>query len=119
MQSGNADQVANAGAIKELPLLVGNGAFVADRQRGDHTSVGPTLERVQDAHANQLARPRNTVCRSAGEGVDPTVALAVAHVTGGAQLVLKQPRLDVEAVWIDRAVRTFQAHRQVPALAGV
>ena len=119
MQSGNADQVPNTGTVKELPLPVGNGAFVADRQRRNHTGIGPALERVQDACANRLARPRNVVGRSAGEGVDPTVAVAIAYVPCGAQLVLEQPRLDVEAIGIDRAVWAFQAHRQVPALARV
>ena len=55
---------------------------------------------------------------AAGESVHPPVALVGAHVARRAEAVLEQPRLDVEAMRVDRAVRSLQADDELPALAG-
>ena len=47
------------------------------------------------------------------------IALVVAHIAGGAQIVGQQPRFDVEAMRVDGSVRALQPDRDRPALAGV
>ena len=41
------------------------------------------------------------------------------HVAGGAQVLLQQPRFEIEAPGVDVAMRTLEPHRQFPALAGM
>src|SRR5262249_53277551 len=52
------------------------------------------------------------------ECVDARVGIVLTNVARCAQIVFKHPGFDVEAVWIDRAVRTFETDRQAPALTG-
>jgi len=111
--------VTDPGAKENAPLLAGNGALVADRQRGDDASVGPIPERGEDARADLLAQPLDVVARSAGERVQAAIAIVVANVDRRAKLVLEQPRFDVEAVRVDRAVRPLEPYGEAPALAGV
>src|SRR3984893_13487328 len=119
MQSGDRNQVADAGAVEQLPLLVGNRALVSDRQSGDDSRVAATLERSQDPRAYRLAGARNIVGGARGECIDAVIVIVRAHVAGGAKFVLKQPRLDVEAMRIDGAMRPLEPHGEGPALAGV
>ena len=48
----------------------------------------------------------------------PRAGERAAHGAGGADLLLEQPQLAIEAVRVHRAVRAPQAHRHLPALAG-
>src|SRR5438552_4718400 len=119
MQPGAADQVTDAGAKENAPLLVGNGAFVADRQRCDHAGVRPALERGEDARANGLAQSLHIIARPARERIEASVALVVANVAGGTQLVLQEPRFDVEAVRVHRPMRALELHGKRPAFTRV
>ena len=111
--------MTDAGAKENAPLLVGNGAFVADRQRCDHAGVRPALERGEDARANGLAQSLHIIARPARERIEASVALVVANVAGGTQLVLQEPRFDVEAVRVHRPMRALELHGKRPAFTRV
>jgi hypothetical protein len=53
-----------------------------------------------------------------GHALGRRVARAGAHIAGGLDALLPQPQLVVKAVRVQVAVRRFQAHRHLPALAG-
>src|ERR1700693_3742244 len=110
MQSGDRDQVTDAGAVEQLPLLVGNSALVSDRQGGDDSRIAAALERPQDPRAYRLAGARDIVGGARGECIDAVIVIIRAHIAGRPKLVLKQPRLDVEAVRVDGAVRSLEPH---------
>ncbi len=117
VQPRNADEVRDARAIEHAPLRLGNRALLADRQRDDHARVGRVRKRREDARAHALARALDVVRRAPGERIEQRIAIAASDVAGGAQAALEHPRLDVEPVRVDRAVRPLQSHDEAPALA--
>src|SRR2546423_10682202 len=119
VQTGDGDQMADAGAIEQLPLLFGNCALVAYRQRGDHSRVALAFERAQYSRAYRLAGPGDVVARPRGERVNASIVIVGAHIARGAKVILKEPCLEVEAVRIDGTVGAFEPHREGPAFAGV
>src|SRR6266550_3115070 len=119
MQSGDRDQVADAGAVEQLPLLVGNRALVSDRQCGDDSRVAAALESPQDPRAYRLAGARNIVGGARGECIDAAIVIVRAHIAGRAKFVLKKPRLDVETMRVNGAMRPLEPHGEGPALAGM
>ena len=119
MQSRDADQMSDAGAVEQQPLRRWNRALVADRQRSDDAGVRLVLERAQNAIAYRLAVARDVVFWPAGKSIEPAIGVVVAHIAGGAQIVDQQPRFDVEAMRVDGSVRALQPDRDRPALAGV
>ena len=109
----------HAGAVEHEPLRLGDRALVADGERDQHARVRRAGERGDDARAHRLTRALDEVGRTPDERRQPLVGAAVAHVAGGAQIVLEQPRFEVEAGRIDVAVRPLQPHVQLPAFARV
>src|SRR5262250_719013 len=119
MQAGDADEMSDAGAVEDPPLLFGYRALVAYGERGDDTCVRPSVERGEDAVADDFARALNVIAGTPREGVEPPAVIAGADETGGAELVLEEPGFDVEPVRIHRAVGALEPHAERPALAGV
>src|SRR6185312_16124383 len=107
----------DARAIEHAPLRLGNRALVADRECGQYASVRRLRQWRRDARANALACTLHVVAGASGKAVDPEVRRIVPNVAGCAKVVLEQPRLEVEAVRIDVAVRPLEPKRQGPALA--
>ena len=118
MQSGNADEMRDPGAIEHGPLGLRNGALVADRKRNDHTRVPCIGKRAIDAFANAFARPLDVVAPATGKHILPDVGGIAADVASRAEALLQQPRFEVEAAGIDVAMRPLEAHGERPALAG-
>src|SRR2546430_1325762 len=88
-----------------------------------HCSAGiarsSPIASAENPRRDRFAQSSDIVARPSRERIEPPVALAVAHVAGCAKLVLEQPRLDIEAVRIDCAVRALETHRERPALAAM
>ena len=67
VQSGDADQVGDAGAVEHRPLRLGNRALIADRKRHDHAGVRahrPAPRRsVRECARAPAARSRRDVRR--------------------------------------------------------
>ncbi len=80
-------------------------------------AYGASGKRSEDARAHALARSLDVVRCAPGERIEQRVALAASDVAGGAQAALEHPRLDVEPVRVDRAVRTLESNDEAPALA--
>ena len=118
MESRNADEVRDAGAVEGTPLHFGNRALVADGQRDDHSRVRRIGQRRKNARPDPFARAEHEIRRAAGERVLSPVALVVAHVAGRANPVFEEPRFDVEAVRVDRAVRPLQTNDELPPFSG-
>ena len=89
-------------------------ALVADRQRRQHAGGAAIVDVRVDRIANALAQALD---RITGAGVDQR-RRRVAHVAGGADALLEERELVVEAVRIEIAVRLTQPHREAPALTG-
>ena len=119
VQAGNRDEVRDAGFAEHAPLRFRNRALIADRKRDQHALVRRRRQCARDALADALARALHVIVRATGEGADADVGRIVAHIAGGAQVVLEQPRLEIEPVRVDVAVRPLETHRQRPALSGV
>src|SRR5712671_1141226 len=118
MQSRDAHEVRDAGAVEELPLFRRNGALVADRERRENSGRRRRAEHAQEAIPNRLARCFYQVEEVVARAEPPLLA-ALADVAGGADAALEEPGLVIEAVRVDVAVRAAQAHREQPALAGM
>ena len=110
VQAGDADEMRDAGAVEHGPLRFGNRALVADRERHDHAGVRRAAQRAQRcASRTRFARALHVVAERPGERVDALVVARATHITGRAQVVLQQPRFEVEAAGIDVAVRALAA----------
>ncbi len=118
VQSRDRHQVPDPGAVEHRPLRLGDRPLVADRERDDHAGIRRVGQRASDAVAHVFARALHIVARTTGEGVAARVGGIAAHIARRAQPLLQQPRLEIEAAGIDVAVRSLQAHRQRPPLAG-
>src|SRR6185436_6941577 len=116
MQSQDAHQVRDAGAIEEPPFLRGDGPLVADRERGeDARSRGRTelgLEAIAHGLPSFFDQVRNAIPRSNLPSLSP-----LPYVPRGSDAALEQPSLVVEAVRIDVPMGPAQPHREQPALA--
>ena len=109
--------MADTRAIEHAPLLGGNRTLVTDCECRDHARVRPAFERGQDAFPDRFAQANDVVARPSGKRREPPVGVALADVTGRAELVFEKPGLDIEAVRIDRTVRALEAHGEIPTLA--
>ena len=117
VQPADADQVAGAGAVEDVPLPVVEAGLVADRERDEHGGVRCAGKGSRDAVADALACALHVVERAPGECVDADIGLTDADVARRAHVAFEEPGLEVESPGIDVAVRPPQADRQVPALA--
>ena len=117
MQPRYAHQVIDAGARKHLPLRLADGALVADRERRQHAGVRRVAERGLNACAHVLAHAFYPVTRTHDDRGEPPVGRTGPHVTRRANVAFEQPRLVIETMRIERAVRPPQAHGQLPPLA--
>jgi hypothetical protein len=72
------------------------------------------MKPVADAFSQKL----HTIQRAISE-TQPALLSALAHVAGGADAALEEPRFIVEAMGIHIAVRPSQPHGEEPALAGM
>jgi hypothetical protein len=116
VQPGNAHEVRHPGAAEEPPLLRGDGALVADGERGEDARRRRRAEARGEALAHGFARaPDQVHWRMAG--AEQARRRPLAHVAGRADPALEQPGLVVEAVRVEVPVRPAQPHREQPALA--
>ena len=104
--------------IEHAPLGFGNRALLADCQRDDDARVSRVGERGHDAVTHRRPRALDVIARPSGKRRDPRIGRVVADVACRTDAVLEQPRLDIESVRIDRAVRALHPDGQPPALAG-
>ena len=81
-------------------------------------AYGRVRQRRPEARADRFARALDHVRRAVHHARRAARGRRAAHVAGRAEAALEQPDLVVEAVRIGSAVRTLQAHRELPALAG-
>jgi len=106
--------VGDAGVAEQVPVVALDRALIADRERGEDTGDATLRDVRVDRVANALAQPLD---RMAGARVEQHRG-RVADVAGGANALLEQRQLVVEAVRIEVAVRLAQANGEAPALAG-
>src|SRR6185437_7692670 len=109
----------NAGLVENRPLRLGYRALVADGERNENAAIGRIGQRVADALANALAGPLHVIAGPSDECVDPRIRRIASYVARRTQVVLEKPRLEVETVRIDVAVRALQPQRERPSLARV
>ena len=113
--------MAHARAVEHLPVRLGDGALVAHHQRHDHARILFTFQAAQYARTQGRAARFHHIAESGHEGGQAHVGRIGArlrpHIARGAHALLQQPRLVIEAQRVRVAVRTLQAHRQLPALA--
>ena len=117
MQAGDAHQVIYAGAGKHLPLIGGNGALIANRQRHHNAGIGPLAQRCEQTFAHRFARSFQQITGSRHHWVHQTRRWLGADISGCADAALEHPGFDIESTGIGIAVRPVQAHRHAPALA--
>ena len=112
--------MADAGPVEDVPRCLVDAALVANHQRDDHARIRFAVQDCQNAAAQPAPHPFHGVARIWGP---PGQALVVpvdrTDVAGGADALLEQPCLVVEAVRVGIAVRALQAHDEAPALAGM
>ena len=111
--------MGDAGAAEQLPLLVVDGILVTHRQRHQDTGIRPLMQRPLKALTDIFAQRFDQMTRRRHEWRQAPVVWRRSHVTGGADAGLKQPGLVIEAEGIQVAMRPFQAHRELPAFAGM
>src|ERR1700722_19303719 len=85
VQAGNADQVADAGAVEQLPLLGRNGALIADRKGGEHARVRAVAKYAENVVAYGFARALNVVVGSSDKSIEASIGVVLMDVSGGAQ----------------------------------
>src|SRR5690349_5868897 len=105
----------DAGTIKELPFLPRDGALVADRERGKDAFGRRGPEHGEKSVSDRLTRELDVVQKIISEA--QKLRIPGTHVPGGPDTPLEEPRLVIEAMRIDDAVRAAQAHGERPALA--
>ena len=108
--------MGDPGAVEDRPLVIGNRALIADRQRDQHTEIRRIGQSAEKAAADRLAQPFDRITGSCDEVVEPLAAAADA--AGGADVAFEQPGLVVKTVGVGVAVRAFEAHGETPTLAG-
>ena len=106
--------MSDAGVAEQVPVVTLDRALVADGERRQHAGGTAVVDVRVDRVANALTQPLD---RMPGARVEER-RRRVAHVAGGANALLEQRQLVVEAVQIEVAVRLAQAHGEAPALAG-
>jgi hypothetical protein len=119
VQARDRNQVADAGVVEDSPVGLVDAALVADDQRDDDARIRPRPERGQDTRPQRRPGRFDERAGAPHERIEQAIAVTCAHVTGGAHALLQQPRFVIEAARIRVAVRTLQAHRELPALAGL
>src|SRR6185295_10174847 len=100
------------GAIEELPFLARDGALVADGKRREDSSSRCRAEHRVEAIAHRFAQLLDAIEERAGSKLPHAHAPRLgprAHIAGGADAALEKPRLVIEAMRIDEAVRPAQA----------
>ena len=109
--------MGDAGTGECLPESGIDRVLVADGERDQY----PRIQRVRQcgakAVADVFAQHLHRVTGTPDLSLDARGA-GRTHVTGGADAAFEQPRLVIEAMGIQVAVRALEAHREVPALAG-
>ncbi len=119
MQSGNTHQMVDAGARKHLPLFRRDRALVTHRQCGDHTCGWGITEHGLGAAAHTLTQNFNPVTRLMYHRLQTPRATFRPHITGGTDAALEQPGFVIKTMRISQTMRPLQAHRQLPAFAGM
>jgi hypothetical protein len=95
VQAGNRDQVRNARAAEDLPVLLGDSALVAHRQRGNHAGIARLRQRGRDVVADGVAGAFDSIVGGRREAGQAFVAAFGTNVAGGADALLQQPQLVV------------------------
>ena len=87
----------DAGAVEHRPLRFGNRALIADRQCHDHTRVRRGGKCRDDSGANALPGTLHVIAGASGKEVASRIEAFGMHVSGRAQSLLQQPRLEIES----------------------
>ena len=103
---------------EDVPVRAFNRVLVAHHQGGDHASEFAVFHPLENGVAHALAQGLHRVRPGLRQALRRGVLGARTHVTGGLQALLPQPQLVVKPVRVAAAVRGFEAHRHLPALAG-
>ena len=119
VQPRNADQMRHPCTAKDLPLLAGNGALIANREGHKYTDVRSLRQLVQKALSNHLAQALDGIARTPHESFLSNRFFAGAYRPGGTNAALDQPRLVIKAMRVGGTVRAFQTYRETPTLAGM
>jgi hypothetical protein len=119
VQARDRDQVRDARPVEYRPLRFRDGALIANGKRDQNAAIRRLGQCAADPLAHTLAGPLNTIAGAPGERDNARVVRVVAHVTRGPQIVLEEPRFEVEAMRIDIAVRTLETRGERPSLAGM
>ena len=117
MQARDAHEVRHARDPKHLPRAAVNRRLIAHHQGGQHTGHGLGQAPIQQPLAHALTRPLQGVPPGLRQPLGRWVIRPLAHIAGGADALLPQPKLVVKAVRVDVAMRRLQAHAQAPTLA--
>jgi hypothetical protein len=91
--------------------------LVADGERDQDPRIRRVRQHGAKAVADGFAQHLHRVTGTPDLRLDARGA-GGTHVTGGADAAFEQPRLVIEAVGIQVAVRALEAHREAPALTG-
>ena len=120
VQSGDTDQMADAGTVEQRPVGVADGALVAEHQRQQHATVSLAFELRLQLRAQVRACTLDRVPRRPDHRLHALrrrIIATRAHITGRTQISLEHPRFEIETAGIHRAVRALQSHRKCPPLA--
>jgi len=108
--------VGHARVAKKIPVVPPlDRRLVAVGQCCEHAGGAPVGNGRIDGVTHALAQSVDRIARRFG---DQARRRCVAHIAGGANALLEQLELVVEAVRIQVAMRPAQPHRESPALAG-
>ena len=102
---------------KQGPVAALDRRLVTHHQRRQHTGAARVLHTRSDAAGDPLARGFDRVAAAGPEEQRRRVARAIAQVAGGADALLPEPALAVEALGVGGTVRTLETHRQPPGVA--
>ena len=119
VQARDAHQVGHAGGAEDIPVRAVDRVLVAHDQCGQQARRLAVRNALHHRITHVLARALDGVQPRRADAPRRRVARPGAHIAGGLQALLPEPQLVVEAVRVAVAVRRLQAHRHLPALAGV
>ena len=102
---------------EHVPVGAFNRVLVTHHQRGQYPGKLPVADAFINRLAHRLAGALNRVAPLAGQLARRRVMRAGAHITRRLNALLPQPQFVVKTVRIAVAVRRFEPHRHLPALA--
>ena len=102
---------------ENIPISAFNRVLVADHQRGHNACQLAVVHPLKNGLSHGLAGALDGLGPAICQFFWRCVAFASPHITCGLNALLPQPQLVVKAMRVAVAVRRFQAHRHLPAIA--